>query len=154
MVAVLHDEDVSDEHKKAWCANETEVGHKIETDKKTVIEKTTAEISDMSDQIATLTEETKALDAKIAETDKMVHEMTEGRKKEHQEFVDAYATSAPAIRLIDKAIKRLEKFYSPDKWAKEKKAAEDAALAKAGLAFLHEGSHSKNDASAQAIQKK
>merc|ERR1719156_61103 len=25
MVSVLHDEDVGDEHKKAWCANETEV---------------------------------------------------------------------------------------------------------------------------------
>lgn len=46
-----------------------------------------------------------------------------------------FATSATAIRLIDKAIKKLEKFYSPEKYAKEVKAAKDAALAKAGLSL-------------------
>ena len=29
MVGVLHDEDVDDEHKKEWCANETETAHGI-----------------------------------------------------------------------------------------------------------------------------
>merc|ERR1719217_1600138 len=70
----------------------------------------------------------------------MVHEATEERKTEHQEFVDAFATSATAIRLIDKAIKRLEKFYSPEKVAKEVKAVKEAALAKAGLSLLHKTS--------------
>jgi hypothetical protein len=67
----------------------------------------------------------------------MVHEATEQRKAEHQEFVDSFATSATALRLVDKAIKRLEKFYSPEKVAAEKKAVTDAALAKAGLSLLH-----------------
>merc|ERR1719387_2981493 len=65
----------------------------------------------------------------------MVHEATEDRKAAHQEFVDAFATSATALRLIDKAIKRLEKFYSPEKVAKEKAAVKAAALAKAGLSL-------------------
>merc|ERR1719487_1941744 len=140
MVGILHDEDVTDEHKKAWCANETEVSHGIEAAKKELIEKTTTEISEEEDQLATLASEIKALTEHIAATDKMVHEGTEQRKEEHQEFTDSFATSATAIRLIDKAIKRLEKFYSPEKRAKEVKAVKEAALAKAGLSLLHKSS--------------
>merc|ERR1719301_437018 len=135
MVGVLHDEDVGDEHKKGWCSNETMVAHKIEEEKKGVIEQTSTEIAEQEDQLATTVAEIKALTERIAETDKMVHEATEQRKSEHQEFIDSFATSATALRLIDKAIKRLEKFYSPEKFAKEKKAATDAALAKAGLSL-------------------
>jgi septal ring factor EnvC (AmiA/AmiB activator) len=137
MVGVLHDEDVGDEHKKAWCANETEVSHAIEAEKKETIEKTTTEIAEQEDELATTVAEIKALIAKIADLDKMVHEATEQRKEEHQEFVDSFATSATALRLVDKAIKRLERFYSPEKVAAEKKAVEEAALAKAGLSLLH-----------------
>jgi len=135
MVGVLHDEDVNDEHKKSWCANETEVAHGIEAQKKDTIAKTTAAISEQEDQLATLVSEIKDLTSKIQDLDKLVHETTENRKAEHQEFVDMFATSATAIRLIDKAIKRLEKFYSPKKYAAEKKAVEEAALAKAGLSL-------------------
>jgi hypothetical protein len=149
MVGVLHDEDVGDEHKKAWCANETFVAHSIEAEKKDKIEKTETEIAEQEDQIATLIAEIKALTENIAMTDKMVHEATEQRKEEHQDFVDSFATSATALRLIDKAIKRLEKFYSPEKFAKEKKAATDAALAKAGLSLLHK----TNRPSAALVQK-
>merc|ERR1719335_23345 len=135
MVGVLHDKDVNDEHKKAWCVNETEVMHGIEAEKKSTIEKTTAEIADQEDQLATLVSEIKELTIKVQELDKLVHETTVNRKAEHQEFVDMFATSATAIRLIDKAIKKLEKFYSPEKYAKEVKATKDAALAKAGLSL-------------------
>merc|ERR1719473_785543 len=135
MVGVMHDEDVGDEHKKEWCANETEVQHQIEAQKKDLIEKTTAEISEQEDELETTIAEIKGLTEKIQALDKMVHETTEQRKEEHQEFVDMFATSATAIRLVDKAIKRLEKFYSPEKYQKEKKAATDAALAKAGLSL-------------------
>lgn len=67
-------------------------------------------------------------------------------RKSTRSFVDAYATSGTAIRLINKAITRLEKFYSPEKYQKAKKAAEDAAMKKAGLALLSQGS--------QAVEKK
>merc|ERR1719324_531390 len=136
MVGVMHDEDVGDEHKKAWCANETEVMHGVEADKKSLIEKTSTEISEQEDLLATTVSEIKGLTEKIAELDKMVHETTEDRKAQHQEFVDMFATSATAIRLVSKAITRLEKFYSPEKYAKAKKAATDAALAKAGLGLV------------------
>merc|ERR1719379_2196943 len=135
MVGVLHDEDVGDEHKKAWCVNETEIAYKIKAEKEETIAKTTATIEEEEDMLATTIAEIKALNARIAATDKMVHEATEDRKAAHQEFVDSFATSATALRLIDKAIKRLEKFYMPEKTAKAKKATTDAALAKAGLSL-------------------
>merc|ERR1719217_863485 len=136
MVGVMHDEDVGDEHKKAWCANETEVMHGVEAEKKDLIAKTGSEIAEQEDLLATTIAEIKALTEKIAELDKMVHETTEDRKAQHQEFVDMFATSATAIRLVSKAITRLEKFYSPEKFAAAKKAATDAALAKAGLGLV------------------
>lgn len=154
MVSVLHDEDVGDEHKKAWCANETEVNHKLEAEKTTLIEKTEAAITEQEDILATLTEEIKGLTTKIQELDKMVHEATEQRKSEHQEFVDAFATSSTAIRLVTKAIKRLEKFYSPEKHAAEAKAATDAALKSQGLALLRRRSEThRQDVKAAAVTK-
>jgi hypothetical protein len=154
MVSVLHDEDVGDEHKKDWCANETAVNHQLEAEKKTLMEKTEASITESEDAIATLVEEIKALTEKIQELDKMVHEATEQRKGEHQEFVDAFATSTTAIRLVTKAIKRLEKFYSPEKAAAERKAATDAALKAQGLALLSKRSDThRSDAKAAAMTK-
>jgi len=153
MVGVLHDEDVGDEHKKAWCTNETTVGHAEEDAKKSLIQKTETEISEQEDQVAALISEIKALTESIQMTDKLVHEATEQRKAEHQDFVDSFATSATAMRLVDKAIKRLEKFYSPEKYQKEKKAAVDAALAKSGLSLLHK-SNRPDTAMVQKLAKK
>merc|ERR1719326_712110 len=101
-----------------------------------MIEKLTSEISEQEDLLATTIAEIKGLTESIAALDKLVHETTEDRKAQHQEFVDMFATSATAIRLVRKAITRLEKFYSPEKYAKEKKAVKDAALAKAGLGLV------------------
>merc|ERR1719156_504651 len=99
--------------------------HGIEADKEDFIKKTSSEISEQEDLLATTIAEIKGLTEKIAELDKMVHETTEDRKAQHQEFVDMFATSATAIRLVSKAITRLEKFYSPEKFAAAKKAATD-----------------------------
>merc|ERR1719161_1535662 len=95
-----------------------------------------SEISEMTDQGASLSEELKDLTAQIQATDKMVHEATQQRKEEHQDFVDTFSTMATAIRLIDKAMTRLHKFYNPQKYQAEKKAVVDAALAKQGLSLL------------------
>merc|ERR1719191_1091621 len=109
MIGTLHDEDVSDEHKKEWCANETETGHAIEAEKKELIHQTEAHITELTDSIASTTEDINSLEAQIAATDKMVHEATEQRKTEHQDFVDSFATMATAVRLVDKAMTRLHK---------------------------------------------
>ena len=128
-----------DERKKASRVNEAEISHGIEANKKDLIERTSTEIVHREDELASLVSEIKGLNEKIAALDKLVHIATEERKAGHQEFVDMFATSVTAIRLIQKAITRLEKFYSPQKYAGEKKAAEDAVPEKAGLALLHKG---------------
>merc|ERR1719230_1235081 len=65
MVGVMHDEDVGDEHKKAWCANETEVMHGVEAEKKDLIEKLGAETSEQDDELATTIADIKSLTEKI-----------------------------------------------------------------------------------------
>lgn len=137
MVGVLHDEDVGDEHKKDWCANETQIAHDIQASKQQLFAQTESEISEMTDQVSTLVDEIKALGDQIDATDKLVHTSTEQRKTEHQEFVDTFSTMATATRLIDKAMTRLHKFYNPEKFAKEAEAVKADALAKAGLSLLH-----------------
>lgn len=139
MVSVLHDEDVGDEHKKEWCFNETNTVHNLYEEKKDLIAKAKSDITEQQDHIARLTAMITDTKAKISELDKLVHETTEQRKKEHQEFVDAYATSATAIRLIDKAVLKLERFYSPEKVAKKEAAVKAAAMKKAGLSLVHTG---------------
>merc|ERR1719272_254681 len=140
MVKNLHEEDVNDEVKKIWCANETEVNEALKVSKTTELNQVTAKMEEMEDSLATLTEELKALGESIAATDKEVHELTVQRKAEHQEFIDAFSTSATAISLIGKAIMRLEKFYNPEATAKKVAAAKAAALKKSGLALLSKSS--------------
>merc|ERR1719388_648290 len=144
LVKTLHEEDVNDEIKKTWCANETEVNEALKASKTTESEQLVAKLEEMEDSISTLAEEIKTLDASIAATDKEVHELTVQRKAEHQEFVDSLSTLATAQRLIGKAIVRLEKFYSPEASAKKAAAAKEAALKKAGLALLSKSSTNPN----------
>lgn len=136
MISVLHDEDVSDEHKKDYCNNETSVNDALFESKKAELAQLSSSYEEMDDSQATLAEEIKALKQAIAEIDKEVHEATLQRKTEHQEFVDEFATSATAIRLVSKAIARLQKFYSPKAYKVKADAAKNAALQNAGLALV------------------
>merc|ERR1719324_1251238 len=136
MVHVLHDEDVDDEHKKDWCANETEKVNGIKAEKQDLTDQLSASIEEMTDSIAQLTEDIKVINEEIAANDKEVYETSELRKKEHQEFVDTFSTLDTARRLIDKAATRLHKFYNPEMMAKKKKEVTDAALKKEGLDLL------------------
>merc|ERR1719420_982718 len=65
-----------------------------------------------------------------------VYEATEQRKKEHQEFVDSFTTMHSAIGLLDKALIRLRKFYSPKADNKAVETTKSEALKKAGLSLL------------------
>jgi predicted nucleic acid-binding Zn-ribbon protein len=136
MVHVLHDEDVEDEHKKDWCANETETTNTLHDEKTSFSQQLLAEMEEMKDSLATTEEEIKTLTDTIAENDKDVHEATEQRKKEHQEFVDAFSTLDSAKRLMDKAMIRLRKFYSPKTHQKKVEETKATALEKAGLSLI------------------
>merc|ERR1719321_78644 len=135
MVHVLHDEDVADEHKKEWCANETEKVNQIKSEKQELTDQLSASIEQMTDSIAQLVDDIKVINEEIAANDKEVYETTELRKKEHQEFVDTFSTLDTARRLIDKAATRLHKFYHPKDFHKKTEKVKDDALKAAGLKF-------------------
>lgn len=143
MIRQLHEEDVADEQKKVFCAKEVETNEALKVSKQNQFDLLTTEISELEDNLATVVAEIKAHEVAIASLDKEVTEMTHQRKSEHQEFVDEFATMATAIKLIDKAIRRLQKFYSPKATAAKEAAAKEAALKKAGLALLAKESAAK-----------
>jgi len=136
MVHVLHDEDVEDEHKKDWCTNETEVTLNLQTEKQSLVEKLKAELETMADELDQTNADIKVLEETIAALDKSVHDATEQRKKEHAEFVNAFATMDTARRLIDKAATRLNKFYNPKAHAAKVDAVKQKALDDAGLGLV------------------
>merc|ERR1719160_1104520 len=70
MVAVLHDEDVGDEHKADWCHNETETAAELLQEKKDLSDKLTSDIAEGKDHIAALQSEIDDMLAKINELDK------------------------------------------------------------------------------------
>jgi predicted nucleic acid-binding Zn-ribbon protein len=135
MVHVLHDEDVEDEHKKDFCANETERTINLQTEKQNLVESLKASISEMNDEVSELENEIKTLEEEIHDNDKEVFEASELRQKEHKEFQDTFSTMDTARRLLDKAATRLHKFYHPEMHGKKVKAVQDKALSDAGLSL-------------------
>jgi len=135
MVHVLHDEDVEDEHKKDWCANETESSANLQTEKQNLVDALKASISQMTDEVEDLDHEIKTLTEEINQNDKEVFEASQLRQKEHKEFQDTFSTMDTARRLLDKAATRLHKFYHPEMHAKKVEAVKDKALGDAGLSL-------------------
>jgi len=114
MVETLHENDVSDEHKLAYCANETEVMEQLRQDKWAFHDQLSKEIEGVNNEIAQLEADIKSLLDGINAMDQSVHDATELRKKEHDEYQLSSHQLSTAAALIDKATKRLEQFYSPN----------------------------------------
>merc|ERR1719174_3045289 len=74
MVEGLHEDDVNDEHKKDWCANETVVIHQLEADKEALHAQLEKTIEALDNKLATVTEEIKTLTMEIEDLDKEVYE--------------------------------------------------------------------------------
>lgn len=114
MVETLHEDDVGDEHKKIWCANETTVIHQLEADKEALHAQLEKTIEQLDDRLAAVTEDIKTLTMEIEDLDKEVYEASELRKEQHKEFAANYANMDAATALVKKAAARLQKFYSPN----------------------------------------
>jgi len=121
MVEVLHNDDVNDEHKKEWCANETEAYYQLNQEKTRLAAQLTASIEETSTQLEETKDQIKFLEESIATLDKEVTTATAQRKTEHTEFVNTFATMETARRLIDKAGTRLQQFYNPEHSDKKEK---------------------------------
>jgi len=113
MVEVLHDEDVNDEHKKDFCANETASFTQLLADKEAHHEAMEKQIAQLETEIQQLIADIKALEEQINWLDQQVLAAGVQRKKEHDEFAASYQGMDVAKQLIDKAANRLQQFYNP-----------------------------------------
>jgi hypothetical protein len=134
MVTTLKKEQVDDDNKKAYCAEQLDTSDdKAKSLKRKIGDLDTA-IATAKENMATLTEEIASLKAGIAKLDKSVAEATANRKKEHEEYSELIASNSAAKEILALAVNRLQQFYNP-KLAK----AETPAL-------VHISSHSQGQA--------
>jgi len=135
MVHVLHNDDVEDEHKKAFCVNETETFTQLQADKEALDEQLNATITKLTSDLEELSADIKVLEESIYTIDQDTLKATAIRKSEHADFVESVSAMDTATRLIDRAASKLNDVYNP-KMMKEKRAAvTGAALDKAGLSL-------------------
>merc|ERR1719189_680877 len=113
MVAILGEEQKTDDDKKAYCEAELD---KTEDEKKALERKVDdlgSALDDTKGMITTLTEEIAALVEGIKNLDKSVAEATENRKAENAEYKELMAADTAAEKLLAMAGNRLAKFYTP-----------------------------------------
>merc|ERR1719245_1721166 len=113
MVEILKEEQVSDDHKKEYCAKQFDQAD----DKKKALERKVSDedgaIASTEEGIATVTDEIKALQAGIHDLDKSVADATAQRKEEHAEYKALMASDSAAKELLKIAMNRLNQFYNP-----------------------------------------
>jgi len=113
MVVLLGKEQVADDKKKEYCAAEFDKAD----DKKKALERSIGDlekvIEESKETVSTLTEEIKVLEEGIVKLDREVAQATEMRKDEHAEFEAELAASQAAVKLIEFAKNRMQKFYNP-----------------------------------------
>jgi len=132
MVVTLKQEQLDDDHKEEYCAEQFDFAD----DKKKGLEKSIADLetsmTEAKESIQTLTEEIDALEDSVKALDKMVAEATEQRKDEHEDFTEEMSSNAAAKELLGFAKNRLNKFYNPK-------------LYKAPASFIQISKHSQTD---------
>lgn len=114
MVELLGKEQADDDKHKEFCQEETDKATDEETARTTKVSSVESSLEEQKDAIAAVTEEIKVLSDGIAELDKAVVEATSQRKEEHAAYSEAMQMSEAALQLLEKAKKRLEKFYKPE----------------------------------------
>jgi len=113
LVAQLNTEQKDDDDKKVYCATEFDVAddkkksteHDI-SDIDTAVAKAEEAIAGLGEDIASLTDGIKALDASVTQS-------TEQRKQENSDYTELMANDNTAKQVIEFAKNRLNKFYNP-----------------------------------------
>jgi len=113
MVATLKKEQVDDDNKKTYCAEQFDVSDDQKKSLERKASDTEAAIALSKDTIATLTEEIAALTLGIQQLDKSVAEATADRKAEHVEYGELIASNSAAKEILGMAKNRLQQFYNP-----------------------------------------
>merc|ERR1719387_2207880 len=100
MIETLKKEQVDDDNKKTYCAEQFD----IMDDKKKGLEREIADletaITKEKDAIAQKTAEIDTLSDSIRALDKSVAEATEQRKEEHEEFTELMSSNSAAKELV------------------------------------------------------
>jgi len=113
MVVLLGKEQEADDTKKTYCEEEFDKAD----DKKKALERSISDlekfIEEAKESVTTLTQEIKNLEDGIVKLDRDVVQATEMRKEEHEEFTATLAANNAAMKLIDFAKNRMQKFYNP-----------------------------------------
>jgi chromosome segregation ATPase len=142
LVVVLKDEQVKDEEQKEYCEAEFEKSDDKKKDLSFKIEGLEASIGEMTEGVAKLADEIKALSDGITALDKSVAEATATRKEEHEEFVTVGAQNNAAMQLLEVAKNRLNKFYNPTLY----KAPERRELTEEERIYVNSGGADPRDA--------
>merc|ERR1719506_996824 len=99
-------------------------------------------MSELSDQIASLTDQAKALENEIVALDASVAQATLQRKQENAEFTETASLNEAAVQLLEKAKQKLYKFYKPELYKEPPKnelSMEESIYAKAGRSEWNAG---------------
>jgi hypothetical protein len=113
MVGTLKQEQLDDDHKKEYCAEQFDFADDKKKGLEQKINGLETTIIDAKDGITKLGEEIDGLEDQIKATDKQVAEMTEQRKDESKEYQELMASNGAAKELLGFAKNRLNKFYNP-----------------------------------------
>merc|ERR1719446_2000474 len=113
MVALLGEEQVDDDDKKAYCEAEIDKAEDELKELERTVDTLEKEIEDTKELIATLADEIAALEAGIKALDKSVAEATELRKSEHSDYKTLMTDDTNAKQVLLWASNRLNKFYNP-----------------------------------------
>mmetsp|Transcript_76810 Transcript_76810/g.132908 ORF Transcript_76810/g.132908 Transcript_76810/m.132908 type:complete len:684 (+) Transcript_76810:67-2118(+) len=117
MMATLKTEQLDDDHKKEYCAEQFDLtDDKLKALARSVAD-TETNIAALEETISSLSSELKALEDGIAALDELVAEATAQRKAENSDYVTLMADDSAAKELLSFAINRLNKFYNPKLYA-------------------------------------
>lgn len=113
MVVLLGKQQDEDDKTKEFCREEFDKADDEQKAAKTKVASTQASLEEMTDAVATLVDEIKALEDEIIVVDKSVADATVQRKEDHAAYIGVIQMNEAAIALIEKAKGKLEKFYKP-----------------------------------------
>jgi septal ring factor EnvC (AmiA/AmiB activator) len=126
MVTLLGDEQSSDEKTRDWCNTEFDSSDDSQKDLTAKAKSLASSISQLKDEIANLKQAISETQDAVASLDKSVAEATEQRKAENAEFSKLLQANMAAMKLLELAKHKMNKFYNPDMYKK----TEDVAAAK------------------------
>lgn len=126
MLSVMPKDQLSDNHKKELCLEDTG----LLNDEKKHLQRSISDLDSVMEEakqtLDAVNDDMISLKNGINALDKSVVDATESRKKEHLEYTDLLATNSAAKDLLNFAKNRWNKFYNPPPSKKEEERSEIA----------------------------